>query len=138
GSEVRTRTAGYHQGLAGYRVVHLRGLLPGDHASPDRSGGNRQAGLPAGSEGKRGGGSSDPGRYRSELPREPQEAGTGTSPAGNGIGPRGRAGPERSAERRTGPGRLIQLGRRGRSFPPRRSPDPGLTEGWRVFTMRDL
>ena len=34
----RAAAAGHHQGLAGDRVVHLGGVVPGDHARADRSG----------------------------------------------------------------------------------------------------
>ncbi len=68
----RTGAAGYHQGLAGHRELHLRGLVPGDHPRAHRGGGHRQAGLPARPEGKRGGGTPDPGRHRPGLPRGAQ------------------------------------------------------------------
>ena len=61
--------AGYHQGVSGDRVLHLCGFLPGNHTSSDRSRCNRQARLPARSEGKRCCWSSDSGGYRSCLPR---------------------------------------------------------------------
>ena len=45
--------ARYHQGLARHRVVHLGGLLPGDHPRPHRGGGPGSQGRPARIEGKR-------------------------------------------------------------------------------------
>ena len=36
--QVRSRAAGYHQGVAVDRVVHLCGIVPGDHSCTDRSG----------------------------------------------------------------------------------------------------
>jgi hypothetical protein len=65
-------SAGYHQGVVVHRIVHLGGFLPGNHPRTDRSGGNRQARLPARPERKRGRGSSDPGRYRSGLSQRAQ------------------------------------------------------------------
>ena len=39
--------AGHHQGVAGDRVLHLGGLLPGDHPGAHRGGGARPEGRPA-------------------------------------------------------------------------------------------
>uniref|UniRef100_A0A0N4Z2X9 Phosphate acetyltransferase n=1 Tax=Parastrongyloides trichosuri TaxID=131310 RepID=A0A0N4Z2X9_PARTI len=60
---LRSGAAGYHQGLAGDRVVHLGGLLPGDHPRADRSCRPRHQGQPARPEGKRDRRPPDPGRY---------------------------------------------------------------------------
>ena len=38
--------AGYHQGFAGDRLVHVGGFLPGDHSCPDR-GSHQGQGRPA-------------------------------------------------------------------------------------------
>ena len=55
--------AGHHQGIAGHRVVHLRGLLPGDHPRADRGGGARPEGRPARTEGERHRRPADPGGH---------------------------------------------------------------------------
>ena len=38
---------GHHQGVAGHRVVAVRGVVPGDHPGADRRGDPRQVGLAA-------------------------------------------------------------------------------------------
>ncbi len=55
--------AGHHQGVAGDRVLHLGGFLPGNHARADRSRGARPEGRPARPEGKRHRRPADPGGY---------------------------------------------------------------------------
>ena len=55
--------ARHHQGLAGNRVVHLRGLVPGDHSRADRSRGARSQGRPARTQGKRHRRSADSGGH---------------------------------------------------------------------------
>ena len=45
--------ARHHQGVVGDRVVHLGGLVPGDHPRAHRGGGPGPQGRPAGSEGER-------------------------------------------------------------------------------------
>ena len=61
--------AGHHQGIACDRVVHLRGLLPGDHAGADRSGRARAQGRPAWTEGERDRRASHPGGHGLRGPR---------------------------------------------------------------------
>ncbi|MDZ7642891.1 MAG: hypothetical protein U5K76_00840 [Woeseiaceae bacterium] len=68
-ADVRGDAAGHHQGVAGDRVVHLRGLVPGDHARADRGRGSRAQGRPARPEGKRDRRPPDPGGYRVCAPR---------------------------------------------------------------------
>ena len=66
GKTVRPAAAGaarHHQGLARHRVVHLRGLLPGDHARADRGGGAGTEGRPARPEGERHRRPADPGGH---------------------------------------------------------------------------
>ena len=71
---VRAGPAGHHQGLAGDRVVHLRGLLPGDHPRADRGCRPRHPRRPARPEGERDRRPPDPGRYRPGVPHAaPQE-----------------------------------------------------------------
>jgi DNA-directed RNA polymerase subunit beta' len=62
--EAAARAARHHQGVAGHRVVHLGGVVPGNHPRPHGSGGAWPQGRPARPEGKRHRGSPDPGRYR--------------------------------------------------------------------------
>ena len=56
--------ARHHQGVALDRFVHLRGVLPGDHARAHRSRHQRQGGLPARPEGERHHGPAGSGRHR--------------------------------------------------------------------------
>ena len=56
--------AGHHQGIALDRFVHLRRVLPGDHARTHRSRHQRQGGLPARPQGERDHGPAGPGRHR--------------------------------------------------------------------------
>ena len=66
GKQARTAAAGaarHHQGLARHRVVHLGGLLPGDHPRADRSGGPGPEGRPARAEGERHRRPADPGGH---------------------------------------------------------------------------
>jgi hypothetical protein len=63
------RAAGHHQGLAGDRVVHLGGLLPGNHPRADRGGGHAASAIPARPEGKRDRRPPDSGRYGLGLPQ---------------------------------------------------------------------
>ncbi len=67
--DLRARAARDHQGLARDRVVHLGGLVPGDHPGADRGRGHRQARLPARTEGKRRGGSPDSGGNGLRVPQ---------------------------------------------------------------------
>ena len=66
--EVRSGPAGHHQGLAGDRVVHLGGLVPGDHPRADRGGRPRHPRRPARPQGERDRRPPDPGRYRPGVP----------------------------------------------------------------------
>ena len=68
--EVRAGPAGHHQGLAGDRVVHLGGVLPGNHPRAHRGGRPRHPRHAARPEGKRHRRSPDPGRYRPGLPQQ--------------------------------------------------------------------
>src|SRR5690606_21132774 len=74
--DLRERAAGYHEGFAVDRLVHLCGFLPGNDPRADRSRDHGQEGWPARSEGKRDRWSPDPGRYRSGLPPGPQGEGS--------------------------------------------------------------
>ena len=76
----RAGAARHHQGVAGDRVVHLGGLVPGDHPRADRGGGARPEGRPARPEGERDRRPADPGRHGLVLP--PRGAGAGTSAPG--------------------------------------------------------
>ena len=58
------RAARHHQGVARHRVVHLGGIVPGNHPRAHGSGGARPQGRSARPEGKRHRGSPDPGRHR--------------------------------------------------------------------------
>jgi hypothetical protein len=70
----RSGPAGHHQGLAGDRVVHFLGVVPGDHPRADRGGRPRHPRHAARPEGKRDRRSPDPGRHRPGLPQPaPQE-----------------------------------------------------------------
>ena len=66
GGRPATRAAAaarHHQGVALHRVVHLGGIVPGDHARPHRGRDLRQDRLPARPEGERDHGPADPGRH---------------------------------------------------------------------------
>ena len=78
---LRAGAAGHHQGVAGDRVVHLGGLVPGDHPRADRSGGARPQGRPARPEGKRHRRSADPGGHGLRGPRAPSPEARATSVA---------------------------------------------------------
>ena len=94
--------AGHHQGVAGDRVVHLRGLVPGDHPRADRSGGARPQGRPARPEGERHRRPADPGGHglRGPCLAAPQARGH-RAPQLHGRGRR-TAGHRRERERRRG------------------------------------
>ena len=51
--DLRAHAARHHQGVAVHRLVHLRGVVPGDHARADRGGDHGQAGRAARAEGER-------------------------------------------------------------------------------------
>ena len=106
--EVRAAAAGaarHHQGLARHRVVHLRGLLPGDHPRADRSGGAGTEGRPARPEGERHRRPAHPGGHGLRRPclaapqagrrRAPQLHGRGRRAAGCGRDERRRGVGER-------------------------------------------
>ena len=66
---------GYHQGVAGHRLVAERGVVPGDHACADRCGDQLPQRQAAGSEGERDHRKADPGRYRYQpVPQHPGAA----------------------------------------------------------------
>ncbi len=62
--EVHPGAAGHHQGVLADPVVHLGGLVPGDHPGADRCGVCRQARPSDGLEGERDRRASDPGGQR--------------------------------------------------------------------------
>jgi DNA-directed RNA polymerase subunit beta' len=64
---------GHHQGVAVDRLVHLGGLLPGDHPGAHRGGDHGQEGRPARPEGKRDRGTPHPRGHGPRLPLDPQE-----------------------------------------------------------------
>ena len=64
----RAGAAGHHQGVAGDRVVHFGGFVPGDDPRADRSGGARPEGRPARLEGERDRRPADPGGNGLVLP----------------------------------------------------------------------
>ncbi len=66
---VRADAARHHQGLAADRLVHLRGLVPGDDARADRCGRARHQGRPARPQGERHRRPAHPGGHRLLLPR---------------------------------------------------------------------
>ena len=72
--DVRAHAARHHQGVAVDRLVHLGGLVPGDHAGADRSRDHGQEGRPARPQGERDRRPADPGRHRSRLPQRAQAA----------------------------------------------------------------
>jgi DNA-directed RNA polymerase subunit beta' len=72
---VRLHAARHHQGLALDRLVHLRGLVPGDDASPHRGGDHGQARRPARPEGERDRRAPHPGGNRPRVPQYPQGPG---------------------------------------------------------------
>ena len=61
--------AGHHQGVAGDGVLHLGGLVPGDHPRADGSGGSRSQGRSARPEGERHRRPADPGGHGLRGPR---------------------------------------------------------------------
>jgi hypothetical protein len=66
---------GYHQGVAGHRVVAVGGLLPGDHPGAHRRGDPRQVGLAARPQGERDHRQAHPGRHRhAGVPEHPGRA----------------------------------------------------------------
>ena len=67
--DAAARAARHHQGFVGDGVVHLGGVVPGNHPRADGSGGSRSQGRSARPEGKRHRRSPDPGRYRLCCPR---------------------------------------------------------------------
>ena len=94
--EVRSGPAGHHQGVAGDRVVHLGGVLPGNHPRADRGGRPRHPRRPARPEGKRDRRPPDPGRYRPGVPQRAPRATPGPDRVGDGGAAGGTAEPARS------------------------------------------
>ncbi len=68
GGDAAAGAARHHQGVAGDRVVHFGGLVPGDHPRADRSGGAGPEGRPARPEGERDRRPADPGGHRASRP----------------------------------------------------------------------
>jgi DNA-directed RNA polymerase subunit beta' len=96
---LRAAAAGDHQGVADHAVVHLGGLLPGDHPGADRRRHPRRAGQPAGAEGEHHHRPPDPRRHR-DLPVP-----------GGGVRGRGRrSGGRPRARRGDGGGGRVGLG----------------------------
>ncbi len=94
--DCRAAAAGYHQGLAVHRELHLGGVLPGDHQGPDRGRDQRQGGPVGRTEGKRYHGPPDPGGDRDAglwadddqgRGRGGRRRGDGKGAAGAGDGP---------------------------------------------------
>ena len=101
--------ARHHQGVALHRLVHLRGLLPGDHPRAHRGVHQRRGRWSARPQGERHRRPSDPRRHRhGVLPQHPALTGAGRSSA-EGAG-RGLRSPG-SRRART---RAHAAGRRGR------------------------
>ena len=92
--EVRSGAARHHQGVAGHRVLHLRGLLPGDHPRAHRGGRSRHARRAARPQGERDRGPPDPGGHGPGLPHRtpPQRLGFDRGGAGSAVGHDGGAG----------------------------------------------
>ena len=66
---------GHHQGVAGHRVVAVRGVLPGDDPGAHRRGHPRQVGPAARPQGERDHRQAHPGRYRhAAVPERPGRA----------------------------------------------------------------
>ena len=65
--------AGHHQGEPADPVLHLGGVVPGDHAGADRCGVRRQDRPAAGAQGERHRRPADPGRHRRRA-AAPEEA----------------------------------------------------------------
>ena len=69
GGTAAAGAARHHQGVAGHRVVHLGGVVPGDHPRADRSGGSGAEGRSARTEGERHRRPADSGGHRLCGPR---------------------------------------------------------------------
>ena len=102
GQEARRREPGsarHHQGLAADALVHLGGLLPGDHAGADRRRRQRQGRHARGPQGERDRRASDPGRHRWCAAAPAQDRGQARradrARAGQGRRRQGACGPER-------------------------------------------
>ena len=121
--EGRTAAAGaarHHQGLARHRVVHLRGLLPGDHPRADRGGGAGTEGRPARAQGERHRRPADPGGHGLRRPclaapqdgEQPSGAASWTWAADCRIPRRRASARSRRARRaeRAGPGSCVPWG----------------------------
>ena len=68
--DLRVHAARHHQGVAVDRLVHLGGLLPGDHPGADRGGDHGQDGRAARPEGERHRRAPHPRRHRPRLPHD--------------------------------------------------------------------
>ena len=85
--------ARHHQGVAVDRVVHLGGVVPGDHPRPHRGVHLRQGRSPARPEGERHDGPPHPGRHRLLVVPPPEHPGRRTAAAaGAAAAGRRRAG----------------------------------------------
>ena len=106
--DLRAHAARDHQGVAVDRLVHLGGVVPGDHARADRSRDHGQEGRPARPEGERDRRPADPGGHRPRVPQRAEEAEAARARGGiPGAGRRAAAGGRRG---HTDDG---DLGRRG-------------------------
>ena len=106
--------AGHHQGVALDRLVHLGGVLPGDHPGTDRGRDQRRRRPPARAQGERHHGSPDPGRYgilRLQA-RTPHRGGRRAPPPGGHPRRDGRSG----SGSRSGSVRDARIRRRGRGL----------------------
>ncbi len=112
--------SGDHQGVPVHGLVHLGGLLPGDHPGAHRGGHLRPGGLPAGPEGERHHGPAHPGGDRLPvLPAGPDRPRRPTAPGRGRRGGCARPGHRRRPHRGGHLGLLqgtVGLGCRRRSF----------------------
>ncbi len=86
--DLRAHAARHHQGVAVDRLVHFRGVVPGNDARADRGGDHGQEGRTARPEGERHRRPPDPGGNGAGLSQRPQEAESGGA-GGCGGGCRG-------------------------------------------------
>ena len=116
--------AGHHQGQPADPLLYLRGLLPGDHAGPDRGGGQRQDRQPDRSQGERDRRPPDPGGHG--LDHEPGQ------PDRRDPGPGDRRRTREGGARRPGrigAGRGAVLGRLDRDRPGPKRSGPSISTG---------
>ena len=85
--------ARHHQGVAVDRVVHLGGIVPGDHARPHRGRDLRKDRLPARAEGERDDGPAHPGGHGLlVVPARPDSSGRTAAAAADSTAERRRRG----------------------------------------------